>query len=71
MCNRSGEGTCCALTQDKMLRLLIEKNKYIRELQEEVNRNEGRRLFSLCVSHGATPGNVLEWLRNKLDDSTD
>lgn len=30
-------------------------------------RNEGRRLFELCLKHGAKPGKVHEWLKEKLE----
>jgi len=29
----------------------------------------GRRLFQECVSRGAGPGHVLQWLKDKLDDN--
>lgn len=30
-------------------------------------RSEGRRLFNLCLKHGATPGQVHTWLQKKLE----
>ena len=33
----------------------------------EWQRTEGRRLFDLCVQHGAIPGNVHKWLAERLE----
>ena len=30
---------------------------------------QGRRLFQECVRRGAAPGNVLQWLKGKLDEN--
>lgn len=38
MCNQSGSGTCCNLTQDKMLKVLMEKNKEIDSLKAQVSK---------------------------------
>ncbi len=35
----------------------------------EAGEGEGRRLFKLCVAHGAGPGNVRQWLENKLAET--
>ena len=34
---------------------------------EKWQENEGRRLFETCVKHGATPGKVHQWLKEKLE----
>lgn len=42
-------------------------------LEREANEaklmeTEGRRLVKLCIEHGATPGSICKWLREKLND---
>jgi len=69
MCNRSGQGGCGFVSQDKMLKLLMEKNEIIRLQTKIILEQEGRRLFQECVRHGARPGNVLQWLKERLDVS--
>lgn len=44
----------------------VKKNDVIKQLEELNDRNEGRRLFQLCVNKGAIPGHVYQWLKEKL-----
>lgn len=37
----------------------------------EWERQEGRRLFELCLKHGAKPGSVHKWLKEKLESIHD
>lgn len=40
--------------------------RQVEELEALNDRNEGRRLFQLCVKNGAIPGHVYQWLKEKL-----
>jgi len=45
---------------------IIELRRKVKELQQEIDRQEGRRLFELCVRFGAKPGSTYKWLKEQL-----
>lgn len=47
------------------------QKKEIAYLRDLVSREEGHRLFKLCISKGAHPGNVYQWLKEKLSNDPD
>lgn len=34
---------------------------------DSMHGTEGRRLFNLCLNHGAIPGQVHQWLKQRLE----
>lgn len=57
-----GTGTMCA----EAYRRGIEAGK---DQSYEGFAGQGRRLFELCVEHGANPGHVKQWLETKLAET--
>lgn len=44
--------------------------KALDDLANGPNIMEGRRLFNVCVKHGATPGETYRWLNKRLSEGT-
>lgn len=38
MCNRSGEGGCCSMSNEVLLKALLEKNQKIKELEARISQ---------------------------------